>query len=45
MDRQLESMNLRLESFRTNLVNQFTAMEKTISGLKATGNFLAQQLG
>ncbi|MDX2022236.1 MAG: flagellar filament capping protein FliD [Deltaproteobacteria bacterium] len=42
MGRQLESMNLRLEAFRTNLVNQFTAMEKTISGLKATGNFLSQ---
>lgn len=43
MGAQIEKMELRIESFRSTLVNQFTAMEKTLSALKATGSFLSTQ--
>lgn len=45
MDRQLESLTIRLDAYRTNLINQFSSMERTISGLKTTGAFLTRQLG
>jgi hypothetical protein len=35
-------MNLRLDVRKTTLINQFTAMEKVVSGVKSTGNFLTQ---
>jgi flagellar hook-associated protein 2 len=43
MDQQAEVMARRIESFRTTLIRQFTAMEETVSGLKNIGNFLAAQ--
>lgn len=43
--KQLESMEVRIEAYRIGLINQFTAMEKTLSGLKATGSFLSSQYG
>jgi flagellar hook-associated protein 2 len=42
MDDQLAAMNLRLEVRKTTLINQFTAMEKVVSGAKSTGTFLNQ---
>lgn len=41
MSGTLDNMQLRIDSFRTNLVNQFTAMETIVAQLKSTGNFLA----
>jgi flagellar hook-associated protein 2 len=43
MDTQADLMQARLDAYRDQLVSQFTAMEKVVSGLKATGNFLSQQ--
>ena len=38
------AMQRRVDTFRENLVKQFTAMESTLSGLKATGSYLTAQL-
>jgi flagellar hook-associated protein 2 len=43
MDSDADRMQLRLDAFKQNLTAQFTAMEKIVSGLKASGNFLSQQ--
>lgn len=43
MSRQIDSLNIRLAGYKQNLLNQFAAMEKTVSGLKTTGDFLARQ--
>jgi flagellar hook-associated protein 2 len=43
MDTQADTMQARLDTYRDLLVSQFTQMEKIVSGLKATGNFLSQQ--
>jgi flagellar hook-associated protein 2 len=43
MDDQAAILQLRIDAFRQNLINQFTAMESTVSNLKATGNFLTAQ--
>ncbi|HEY0714733.1 MAG TPA: flagellar filament capping protein FliD [Polyangia bacterium] len=40
MDTLIESMKLRVEGRRTQLINQFTAMEKVVSTMRSTGNFL-----
>ncbi len=45
MGSQMEKMEIRIESFRTALINQFTAMEKTMAGLRATGSYLSSQYG
>ncbi len=37
---QADDLNRRIDQYRTNLVNQFTAMEQTISSLKSAGNYL-----
>jgi flagellar hook-associated protein 2 len=42
MDDQIASMQLRVDSKKTALINQFTEMEKIVSTLKSTGNFLTQ---
>ena len=42
MDDQIAAMNMRLDVRKTTLINQFTAMEKVVSGVKSTGNFLTQ---
>ena len=44
MDTQMAAMQRRVDKFRENLVKQFTAMESTLSGLKATGSYLTAQL-
>ncbi|MBK9518800.1 MAG: flagellar filament capping protein FliD [Anaeromyxobacter sp.] len=44
MDTQIASLQRRVDAFRLALVKQFTAMEKTVSNLKASGNFLTAQL-
>jgi flagellar hook-associated protein 2 len=43
LDRQADSMALRIEGFRANLLRQFAAMETTVSGFKSIGDFLARQ--
>lgn len=43
IDKQIESLQLRLEAYRTKLVNQFTAMEKVVSNFKNIGNYLTSQ--
>lgn len=40
LDDQTAKLQLRIDAFRQNLVNQFTAMETTVSGLKSMGTFL-----
>jgi flagellar hook-associated protein 2 len=40
MDSLIASMQLRIEGRRTQLINQFTAMEKIVSTMRSTGNFL-----
>ncbi len=40
MDDQITQMQARIDAFRTNLVNQFAAMENTVSGLKSVGSYL-----
>ena len=42
-DKQIERMNKSAESYRTQLTQQFSAMETIMSKLKATGNYLTQQ--
>ena len=42
--RRLERMQLRVDAFKQNLTAQFTAMEKVVAGLKASGSFLSQQM-
>jgi len=44
LDTQAATMQRRVDSFRANLVRQFTAMESTLSNLKSTGSFLNSQL-
>ncbi len=44
MDTQAANIQHRIDSFRASLVAQFTAMESVVSGLKASGNFLTQQM-
>lgn len=43
IDDQTAALQRRIDSFRANLVKQFTAMETTLSNLKATSNFLTSQ--
>jgi flagellar hook-associated protein 2 len=43
MDEQAVRLQLRIDTFRATLVEQFTAMEKTVSGLKNIGSFLTSQ--
>ncbi|MBX7101701.1 MAG: flagellar filament capping protein FliD [Myxococcaceae bacterium] len=43
IDDQLARMDARLSTYRQTLINQFSAMEKIVSGFKAIGNFLTQQ--
>ena len=43
MDGDATKMQSRIDSFKLNLVRQFSAMEELVGGLKATGNFLTQQ--
>jgi flagellar hook-associated protein 2 len=42
MDNQIAAMNMRLDVRKTTLIAQFTAMEKVVSSVKSTGNFLTQ---
>jgi flagellar hook-associated protein 2 len=42
MDEQIAAMQLRIDSKKTALINQFMEMEKIVSTLKSTGNFLTQ---
>ena len=44
MDTDADRMQLRVDAFKVNLTAQFTAMEKIVAGLKASGNFLSQQM-
>ena len=37
---QIDSLQLRLEAYRTKLVNQFSAMEKIVSNFKSIGSYL-----
>ena len=43
MDTQINQMQLRVDAFKTGLLAQFSAMESTLSSLKATGNYLTSQ--
>ena len=43
IDKQVEVRTKRADLYRENLVKQFTAMEKIISGLNASGQFLTSQ--
>ncbi len=43
IDGQISSLQLRLDSYRTKLVSQFSAMEKVVSGFKSIGNYLTSQ--
>ena len=42
LDTQITNLQMRVDAKRTELVNQFTQMERVISGLKASGTFLDQ---
>jgi len=44
MDDQAATLQARLDKYREALVAQFAAMEKVVSGLKTSGDFLTQQL-
>lgn len=44
IDTRIFSMELRVQSFETNLVRQYSALESTISAIQAQGNFLASAL-
>jgi flagellar hook-associated protein 2 len=44
MDTDADSMQTRIDAFKANLTAQFTAMEQVVAGLKASGNFLTQNL-
>lgn len=43
LDKQIDSLNLRIEAYRSKLVAQFTAMEKVVSNFKSIGNYLTSQ--
>lgn len=43
MDDNVANLEMRLEAFRTKLINQFTSMERTVAGLNTVGKFLTQQ--
>jgi flagellar hook-associated protein 2 len=43
MDTDAANIQIRIDNYRATLVAQFTAMENTISKLKATGEYLTQQ--
>lgn len=43
MDGDIEKLEFRLDKFRKNLIAQFAAMEKVVSGIKSIGNYLTQQ--
>jgi flagellar hook-associated protein 2 len=43
MDGEIEKMERRVDSRRLHLIAQFTSMEKIVSSLKSTGNFMTQQ--
>src|SRR5262249_13307143 len=43
LDDQADNMQRRVDSFQAQLVARFAAMEKVVSSLRATGNFLTQQ--
>ncbi len=45
LDDQTATLQLRIDAFRQNLVNQFAAMETTVSGLKTMGTFLTNAFG
>jgi flagellar hook-associated protein 2 len=40
---QIDSLQLRLEAYKTKLINQFSAMEKIVSGFKSIGDYLTSQ--
>lgn len=42
MDDQLDKLQVRLDTYRQNLIRQFSAMESVVSGLKSIGNYLSQ---
>jgi flagellar hook-associated protein 2 len=42
LDDQIASSQRRVDAYRQALVAQFTAMEQTVSALKASGNYLSQ---
>ena len=44
MDSDADRMQLRIDAFKQNLTAQFTAMEQVVAGLKASGNFITQNL-
>ena len=44
MDDQAATLQRRVDAFKANLVKQFTAMETTLSNLRATSNYLTAQL-
>jgi flagellar hook-associated protein 2 len=44
IDSQVVTMQRRVDAYQKSLVEQFSAMESVVSSLKATGNFLSQQL-
>jgi len=44
MDDRATALQARLDKYRETLIAQFAAMEKTVSALKSSGNFLLQQL-
>lgn len=43
LDKQIDSLQLRLEAYRNKLVAQFTAMEKVVSSFKSIGSYLTSQ--
>jgi flagellar hook-associated protein 2 len=43
MDTQAAALQRRVDAYKAALVKQFTAMETTLSSLKATGNYLTAQ--
>lgn len=43
LDSQITTLQSRLDSYRTRLINQFTSMETTVSGFKSLGNYLTAQ--
>lgn len=43
LDSQIESLQMRLDAYRSKLVAQFTAMEKVVSSFKSIGNYLTSQ--
>jgi flagellar hook-associated protein 2 len=43
IDQQIQSLQLRLDSYRDKLVKQFSAMETVVSKFKSIGNYLTSQ--